>query len=84
MNNEFCILTGAAKPDRKMYSRANSHLKFPKEMQALMIVHHMPVKHATAFQIPEAKYISEMSYAYGSCYLYSAPHSSHLPSSVTT
>lgn len=53
-------------------------------MQALTIIHHMPVKHATALQIPEAKYISEMSYAYGSCYLYSAPHYSHLPSSVTT
>lgn len=62
-----------------MHSRHNSHLKFPRETQALSIVRLTPFKHATASQIPEAKYISEMSYAYRSCYLYSAPCSSHLP-----
>lgn len=62
-----------------MYSRPNSHLNFPRETSALLTVHLTPFKHATAFQIPEVKYISEMSYAYRSCYLYSAPRSSHLP-----
>jgi len=62
-----------------MYSRPHSHSKFPSEIQTLSIVYLTPFKHATAFQIPEAKYISEMSYAYRSCYLYSAPCSSHLP-----
>lgn len=62
-----------------MYSNPNSHLNLPEETQSLSRAHHTPFKCATAFQIPEAKYISEMSYAYRSCYLYSAPCSPHLP-----